>query len=536
MDNRNRAPRQWNLEPRETLNSYKNWKENLVYTLSLHSAFKPFLVPNATWGKLTTATPYRGLTDDGDTVPQNVRRTKEDKLAALNLMLGQIANFAQLISRDTIVKSSTSLNFVWNTIRGHFHFNTTGSRFIDLISIKLEASERPEDLYQRLVSFVNDNLLTADSGLTHHLARIATDEEMSPTLENIVVLLWLERIHVKLPALVKQRYGTELRNKTLASIKPEISQALSSLLTELSSNEESSRILRAQGFQRRGGDQRNNYNNYNNYSNNNYNNNNNNDRGANRFSRPHDGPRRQNNKYCCFCKTANRSGYDTHNLAECRHLTADDRKQMSRVRVVTDYNDDDERDNYGDDQQQHDDLGAYGGLQLGAYGQGYQPPQMHTLYDDDLPQQRPPPRQQNAGIRRIPSLASVHRRVTTRKSPVMQCFYRHIPVSLCLDTGAESNLISESVAKMMDLQIGPTKQGALQADEKTPLAVLGEVTGVKINKGAFVFVFDGLVVQEDIGYIVAGEPFLEDNDIAMRPAKRIIIIQGRETIPYASSF
>ena len=118
----------------------------------------------------------------------------------------------------------------------------------------------------------------------------------------------------------------------------------------------------------------------------------------------------------------------------------------------------------------------------------------------------------------------------------MQCFYRHIPVSLCLDTGAESNLISESVAKMMDLQIGPTKQGALQADEKTPLAVLGEVTGVKINKGAFVFVFDGLVVQEDIGYIVAGEPFLEDNDITMRPAKRIIIIQGRETIPYASSF
>ena len=83
---------------------------------------------------------------------------------------------------------------------------------------------------------------------------------MSPTLENIVVLLWLERIHVKLPALVKQRYGTELRNKTLASIKPEISQALSSLLTELSSNEESSRILRAQEFQRRGGDQRNNYN------------------------------------------------------------------------------------------------------------------------------------------------------------------------------------------------------------------------------------------------------------------------------------
>ena len=49
------------------------------------------------------------------------------------------------------------------------------------------------------------------------------NEEMSPTLENVIVALWLERLHVNLPALVKQRYGSELRNKTLASIKPEIS-------------------------------------------------------------------------------------------------------------------------------------------------------------------------------------------------------------------------------------------------------------------------------------------------------------------------
>ena len=116
-------------------------------------------------------------------------------------------------------------------------------------------------------------------------------------------MLWLERIHVKLPALVKQRYGTELRNKTLASIKPEISQALSSLLTELSSSEESSRILRAQGFQKRrgGGFQRNNYNN---------------DRGASYAPRrPDNYPRQQSkNKYCCLCRTANRAGYDTHYL------------------------------------------------------------------------------------------------------------------------------------------------------------------------------------------------------------------------------
>ncbi|KAL5005704.1 hypothetical protein ScPMuIL_016862, partial [Solemya velum] len=54
------------------------------------------------------------------------------------------------------------------------------------------------------------------------------DEELSPSMENMITLIWLKLIHSGLPRLVKQRYGTELRSRTLASIKPEISQALDS--------------------------------------------------------------------------------------------------------------------------------------------------------------------------------------------------------------------------------------------------------------------------------------------------------------------
>ena len=70
------------------------------------------------------------------------------------------------------------------------------------------------------------------------------DEELSPTVENIIVFLWLQKIHEGLPALVKQRYGAELRSQTLASIKTEISQALESLLDELKSNNDA-KIMRA---------------------------------------------------------------------------------------------------------------------------------------------------------------------------------------------------------------------------------------------------------------------------------------------------
>ena len=51
-------------------------------------------------------------------------------------------------------------------------------------------------------------------------------------------------IHSSLPRLVKQRYGTELRSRTLAYIKPEISQALSSLFEEIRASDDA-KILRA---------------------------------------------------------------------------------------------------------------------------------------------------------------------------------------------------------------------------------------------------------------------------------------------------
>ena len=144
-------------------------------------------------------------------------------------MLGQIANYCPVISRNTLVKNSTSIQFIWNRIRQHFVFQVTGAHFLDFANFHLETDERPEDLYQRLMAFVEDTLLHANS-LSHHDEPTPEDEELTPTLENYIVLTWLRLIHPELPKLVKQRYGTEL---SLASLKPGISQAFTSLLDEI---------------------------------------------------------------------------------------------------------------------------------------------------------------------------------------------------------------------------------------------------------------------------------------------------------------
>ena len=79
---------------------------------------------------------------------------------------------------------------------------------------------------QRLMSNIEDKLRIAYGHITHHAEAVADNEEKSPTFENMMVHSWLRLADRDLPNLVKQRYATELRSRSLTSIKPVISQAL----------------------------------------------------------------------------------------------------------------------------------------------------------------------------------------------------------------------------------------------------------------------------------------------------------------------
>lgn len=303
----NRAPKQWCLTKSETINSFESWRQNLLYILTLDKNFAKFTAPGVTWLKQSKDNPERGFTDDGNNVDVAQRETATQKSATLELMLGQIANYCPVIARQQIVKKSTSLDAIWQCIRAHYGFQSTGAHFLDLCDIKLKPDERHEDLFQRLSAFFEDNLLRKDGGITHLGDAVTEDEDMSPSLENVIVCVWLSLIHQDLPRLVKQRYGTELRSRTIASIKPEISQALDSLLEELRTSD--AKILRSTGtptvFHRKTPNKQ--------------------------FSRPYgSSPRPQ--KVCPLCKSAKRP--DAHFLSTCTFLPESDRRYITKARLI----------------------------------------------------------------------------------------------------------------------------------------------------------------------------------------------------------
>ena len=175
-----KPPKSYKLSKVETLASFEAWKHNQIYNLQADPAFQPFTLSTASWQKKSAAN--RGLTNDAAGTVNG--KTAEQKCVTLNLMLDQIANWCPYISRTFLVKQCTSLNDVWKSIREHYGFLCTGGHFLDISTIKLQPDERPEDLYQRIYMFFEDNLISANpnrDGADSHLKLTHTFVSSSAT-------------------------------------------------------------------------------------------------------------------------------------------------------------------------------------------------------------------------------------------------------------------------------------------------------------------------------------------------------------------
>ena len=229
------APKPRKLEGEPTPTELETWINNLVFNLTIDGNFEEFLEEGFNWSSPSVAN--RGLVADNAQTPN--ARTAKQKAAYLDRMLGSISAYAPVISKRFITHEATSLNEIWDRLRTRFGCRKTGSLILDLAAFTTDSDESHEALWERILSFVENNLILSSDKIKHHGQNLIRSEEMTPTLTNICIVLWLKTIHPNLPALVKQKYATELRNKSLASIRDEISESINSLLYEISANDES---------------------------------------------------------------------------------------------------------------------------------------------------------------------------------------------------------------------------------------------------------------------------------------------------------
>ena len=133
----------------------------------------------------------------------------------------------------------------------------------------------------------------------------------------------------------------------------------------------------------------------------------------------------------------------------------------------------------------------------------------------------------------LPTPDVVAYRVQTRQSPYMDVFHGHRVVRITIDSGATGNMIRHSTAKHLGCPIISSAQSVQQADGSSQLQVVGEIR-TSFTRDNTDFTFEGLVVEDLDVEVLAGTPFMEANDVAVRPAKREVLLGNGSTYTYGS--
>ena len=111
------APKPTKLEGEPTPTALEAWINNLMFNLTVDGAFEEFLDEKFTWSPSSVVN--RGLVDDTDGSP---KRTARQKVAYLNLMLGSIHSYADVISKRFVTEEACSLNEIWDRLRTRLGF------------------------------------------------------------------------------------------------------------------------------------------------------------------------------------------------------------------------------------------------------------------------------------------------------------------------------------------------------------------------------------------------------------------------------
>ena len=155
------APKCRILTSHQTQTTFETWKETLLFNLTLEGTFEFLLEDGFKWKSVTVAN--RGLEPD---VGEHALTAKQ-KAAILSMLLGTIAGFAPVISRQYITQEALSLSDIFHRLRIFYGFRKSGALILDLSTFHQEEGESHEALWERFHAFTMDNLLHPSDGLKH---------------------------------------------------------------------------------------------------------------------------------------------------------------------------------------------------------------------------------------------------------------------------------------------------------------------------------------------------------------------------------
>lgn len=156
--------------------------------------------------------------------------------AQLGLMLQQLSACCYKSERYDVVERSDSVDWVWEYLMNHYDIQARGANILKIADKSFPPGGNYNVFYKEFRLMVLDNLRLKGSKADPRIAgdKLAADEKLSPSFEDIIIIWVLERIDRRLPAKVRKDYEHRLYGDTfLWDLQSVIFQAIPAMLEEM---------------------------------------------------------------------------------------------------------------------------------------------------------------------------------------------------------------------------------------------------------------------------------------------------------------
>lgn len=418
----------------------------------------------------------------------------EDTAADLSKRRRQLHNFLTITAgcchKDhymTILQQSTSFEWIWQEIRNIYQITHRGKDFLNIVDIKWDPTTMSATtVYNAYRAKIIENLKPAGTKVTWKNTTLTSNEALSPTFEDHILISVLQLIDARLPSKVREIYGPRMENvKFLMDFKQDILSNVQTMIDSFSEQDNDVPVnavlntrstFRRQQFPVR--------------------------KQRNRKFMP--SAASSNLLFCRLCHTSRqaRDIVTSHEIGDlsCPSLSERDKKALQNKGIQTASVIPSEEDE----------------LDLLA--------QLHGYDDVSTPLHDPDDQVQSCNV--LPTISYI----SPVPSQILTLYQNDRIVHVDLDSGSWVSCVLLSFAQTMNWKISPNAQLAKLADNTTVMRSVGEIHQT-LSRNNWTVELHALVLTKLHTNVIGGNNFLEDNKIEQSVSNKTITIHGKYVVP-----
>ena len=402
---------------------------------------------------------------------------------------------------NTVIRHSTSIKSIYNTLRADYDLKAKGVHFFQILSLKYDGEKNtPISFYNQYRSLIINNLSKAGETIKYKGNQVLTeDEKMSPMLEDLILLNVLREIDPRLPAFVKVHYNHKMQSTDkIMDMKSDMMVNIGSFLQQLDSEEQNYSLKEAAslGAFRPKPQQLN-----------------------TRFRRTRkpNNARQNKSSYCrmCWLEGHPREIFTGHNFGEqsCISISDKDRRVMNEANKLSNIQ---ESEDIEYDEDELAEMHGYSGHHAQEAGEEVKINSSDNIDSKSFSRQ-------TEAVAEMKYLKPVNSQILT----VYKEKENHQPIHIDLDSGATLNYCVESVVLKHGFKMLPNGQLSKLGDGITKMKAIGEIHET-FYRGNKAIIYKAVVSKSLSSPFIGGTQFLKDNGIEQDFRRNVIHLDDRK--------